>query len=443
MVGCFICALDERVNMGPNKNSFFKDPTEHRKKFHAEKVFAELTRKQNENLRLIQKLLVSDGAEAEPMMTVTTPQIPTKDAPASSNSSSSSSQQTILTGKFCHKSKYRFVDATFTEKLKVNQKCTSDLQKMAKGFCLSVIHNSVNKCISESTTIELYETAYRGIYDHYIVQAEAFEQMRGGTSATTLATPQKCSLNKNNIEVWERNILEAYEASTDSKYSIIKKSTFWGIMHDGIQKFVVEYNGMYIQAVHPDTFKLLLVPFRLMRMHGGVDAHDTIQSLMTAFAEFLDIKDNAFHGIRTKDCFLDINNNDIPTYFNLGTTQNVYDKLFQAENIFTMKLVADLHGVMHNKLERKVDEDDHLVSQTYKLAQDTASIVRTMSTPKSDKFVESLHLDDNGNVMFHKVLNGNDHTLRLTNPHKSNRKQTEEQRLTSMLYFDKYEQTCV
>ena len=97
-----------------------------------------------------------------------------------------------------------------------------------------------------------------------------------------------------------------------------------------------------------------------------------------------------------------------------------------------MKLVADLHGVMHNKLQRKVDEDDHLVSQTYTLAQDTASIVRSMSTPKSDKFVESLHLDDNGNVMFHKVLNGNDHTLRLTNPHKSNRKQTEEQRLTSM-----------
>ena len=214
VVGCFICALDERVNMGPNKNSFFKDPTEHRKKFHAEKVFAELTRKQKENLRLIQKLLVSDGAEAEPMMTVTTPQIPTKDAPASSSSSSSSSQQG--TGKFGHKTKYRFVDATFTEKLKINQKCTSDLQKMAKGFCLSVIHNSVNKCISESTTIELYETAYRGIYDHYIVQAEAFEQMRGGTSATTLATPQKCSLNKNNIEVRERSILEAYEASTDS-----------------------------------------------------------------------------------------------------------------------------------------------------------------------------------------------------------------------------------
>ena len=94
VVGCFICALDERVNMCPNKNNFFKDPTEHRKKFHAEKV-SELTRLQNENLRLIQKLLVSDGAEAEPMMTVTTPQIPAKDAPASSSSSSSSSQQTI------------------------------------------------------------------------------------------------------------------------------------------------------------------------------------------------------------------------------------------------------------------------------------------------------------------------------------------------------------
>ena len=116
------------------------------------------------------------------------------------------------------------------------------------------------------------------------------------------------------------------------------------------------------------------------------------------------------------------------TMFTSGLKVEERNKLFQAENIFTMKHVADLHDVMHNKLQRKVDEDDHLVSQTYTLAKDTASIVRSMSTPKSDKFVESLHLDANGNVMFHEVLNGNDHTLRLTNPHKSNRKQ----RLTSM-----------
>ena len=55
-----------------------------------------------------------------------------------------------------------------------------------------------------------------------------------------------------------------------------------------------------------------------------------------------------------------------------------------------------------------------------------------MSTPRADKLVESLYLDDNGNAMFHEVLNGNDHTPRLTNLHKSNRKQTAEQRLTSM-----------
>ena len=30
IVGCFICSLDEQVHMGPNKNNFFKDPTEHK-----------------------------------------------------------------------------------------------------------------------------------------------------------------------------------------------------------------------------------------------------------------------------------------------------------------------------------------------------------------------------------------------------------------------------
>ena len=36
IVGCFIFSLDERVHMGPNKNNFFKDPTEHRKSYHPE-----------------------------------------------------------------------------------------------------------------------------------------------------------------------------------------------------------------------------------------------------------------------------------------------------------------------------------------------------------------------------------------------------------------------
>ena len=37
--------------------------------------------------------------------------------------------------------------------------------------------------------------------------------------------------------------------------------------------------------------------------------------------------------------------------------QEERDKLFQANNIFTMKLIADLQPIMLNRLQRTVDED--------------------------------------------------------------------------------------
>ena len=90
------------------------------------------------------------------------------------------------------------------------------------------------------------------------------------------------------------------------------------------------------------------------------------------------------------------------------------DKLFQANNIFTMKLIADLQPIMLNRLQRTVDKDGHLVSETYRLAQQTAKDARKLETPTADKFVESLHLDNNGNLMFTESISNSDHLLRLS-----------------------------
>ena len=87
-------------------------------------------------------------------------------------------------------------------------------------------------------------------------------------------------------------------------------------MHDGIMKFSVEYNGMFVTAFDPDTFKLLLLPFRLMKMKGGVNAHDLIESLFTAFSEFIDLKDSAFTNIRKMPGLE--NCSTPPTYFKFG-----------------------------------------------------------------------------------------------------------------------------
>ena len=578
IVGCFICSLDERVHIGPNKNSFFKDPSEHRKSYHPEIYFedaAKCSTRQAERSKIIQKLLVTNTTDSSdtPILTLAKP------APSQASSSSTGDRQAVLTSKFNKKTKYRFIDNSFQKKLHVNERCESDLQKIAMGYCLSIVHVGVNKCLSEAAIIESYETSFRGIYDHCVVQADSFKEMYGEqvSSKITVAEPQAVSLNKDNIQKFEAVILKAYQRSDESKYSKIKQSKFWGIMHDGIQKFCVEYNGMMIQSYDPDTFDLLLLPFRLMQMKGGVDAHDTVSSLITAFAEFLDIKDNAFHSIRKFNGFEDVLSADIPVYFKVSVVEKVdngeihltmsdrlpiancgdgvsvnikaarvlveqygfmcpdfrcsshtvdgcwkriarsetmcveevksvydnlkpvvkhfklsskskeqldssmvvlemchgvhlmtwcatrmahfviacqkfdellvpvyntmfsmalkteeRDNLFKAENIYTLKLVSDLHSLMHNKLQRSVDKNDFLVSETYNMTRNTAQQVRNVKTPSADKFVASFYLDANGNLMFTEKIHDNEHTLRLTNTHKPTRGQTEDERLKTV-----------
>ena len=97
-----------------------------------------------------------------------------------------------------------------------------------------------------------------------------------------------------------------------------------------------------------------------------------------------------------------------------------------------MKLIADLQPIMLNRLQRTVDKDGHLVSETYRLAQQTANNARKLETPTADKFVESLHLDNNGNLMFTESINNSDHLLRLSDSHKPTRGKSEDQRLASV-----------
>ena len=97
-----------------------------------------------------------------------------------------------------------------------------------------------------------------------------------------------------------------------------------------------------------------------------------------------------------------------------------------------MKLMTDLQPIILNRLQCTVDKDGHLVSETYRLAQQTANYARKLETPTVEKFVESLHLDDNGNLMFTESINNSDHLLRLSDSHKPARGKSEDQRLASV-----------
>ena len=69
---------------------------------------------------------------------------------------------------------------------------------------------------------------------------------------------------------------------------------------------------MLLQTINLETYDLVLVPFRLMKMHGGVNAYDNIESLMNAFGELLDIKNSAYQMIGTIDGFENIIRGEIP-----------------------------------------------------------------------------------------------------------------------------------
>ena len=82
-------------------------------------------------------------------------------------------------------------------------------------------------------------------YHQFIVTAA-----QSGVSSTQLSAPPQIALNNHNISQVERAILDAYRYHTPgSLYDQIKKSPFWGIMHDGISKFCDEFNGVYLRGI--------------------------------------------------------------------------------------------------------------------------------------------------------------------------------------------------
>ena len=122
----------------------------------------------------------------------------------------------------------------------------------------------------------------------------------------------------------------------------------------------------------------------------------------------------------------------VPVY-NSMYTENLKpeerDKLFEVENVFTLKVVSDIHGIMHNKLLRSVDKSQCLVSTVYSTAQSSANKVINMKPPSAEIFMNSLSIDPNGNLMFEESIHGNKHNLRLGNSHHPKRGQTEDERL--------------
>ena len=104
-------------------------------------------------------------------------------------------------------------------------------------------------------------------YHKFVIEAST-------SSVSQLAPPPEVAINKNNITQIEKAILDVYVNHTPgSLFDQIKKSPYWGLMHDGITKFTTEFNGVYLRGINPES-EPFSVPYCLTKMNGGVNGFD-------------------------------------------------------------------------------------------------------------------------------------------------------------------------
>ena len=97
------------------------------------------------------------------------------------------------------------------------------------------------------------------------------------------------------------------------------------------------------------------------------------------------------------------------------------DLLFSHESIFILKLMVDIQKIFKNEYLRKVDKSNALVSSVYGTADTTANEVSTLKTPEANAFLNSLKLDNNGNLLSDVTINGKKYNLLLSKHHKPTR----------------------
>ena len=108
------------------------------------------------------------------------------------------------------------------------------------------------------------------------------------------------------------------------------------------------------------------------------------------------------------------------------------DVFFTANNIYIVKVLADIEPFFQKLYLRKADKTSCLASTVYNTQQSFADTMKAIATPSADKFHDSLFFDENGNLMCIIKVGDNEHTLLLNHPHKKTRGVTEIQRLQNV-----------
>ena len=114
-----------------------------------------------------------------------------------------------------------------------------------------------------------------------------------------IKAPPKIKLNDNNIATLQRAVCDVFTESTDSPNGALRKpyGKYYSIMHDGIQKFSRELNGVFIRTVQldDDGVKIINIPWKLSEIPGSsLNATKLVTHLLKTIASVKIPTKNAF-----------------------------------------------------------------------------------------------------------------------------------------------------
>ena len=93
-------------------------------------------------------------------------------------------------------------------------------------------------------------------------------------------------------------------------------------------------------------------------------------------------------------------NDALPAIYDVMATCNIRqderDSLFTAQSVYLLKLMSCLEPPFMEIYLRPSDKSNLLVSEVFNINEKMISKVSIINTKNADKFLESLHIDENG-----------------------------------------------
>ena len=261
LAGCFF-AREPHVNCAPNGRRFIQRPTEHTP-LHS-KI----------KLQLGDKSSSSSSAfttDSQPSSSTT---LATNDGVVSVKVSKKFTEvKDKNTSVSFHKGVKIVMQTqqTIFESMKgvpLSSPCKDDIDKWSKRSMLKMIHAGVRKMISNEATLEIYDAHVEGARDYHNM---VLKNVR--VNNESLPPPKLVLVNKNNVNLVHEALLRSFRKSTDPEnpYHVLlreERGAFFSLMHDGIQKFGMELNGVIVRTINNDI-DVVNVPWTLKMIPGG------------------------------------------------------------------------------------------------------------------------------------------------------------------------------